>query len=246
MIQLLVSRVYPRAGYTEGPADIVSREAETRSEADTRLVHGSFMPVSRGVQFLPSKPDQVSFSKSLTWPLIPALPETYTHSLKYLVLSHNSKGFGSLWWRAGTALALILLCDWCFDFSKVISPVYSSPHACLAVLSGSCCKGACQALRGALCKEDPSQGCVSCCHWHNFWGPIDSEDKGHSTHSAKEQNFQRDRNLKRSDYVKPGPWMCYRLRGKEAWDRGRNVHYQLRHNKKALTLCTHIHKSVFP
>ena len=167
-------------------------------------------------------------------------PPRNLHSL-FEALSNNSKGFGFPWWGTGTALALILLCDWCFDFSKVISPVYSSPHACSAVLHGSCCKGACQALRVALCEEDPAQGYVSWCHWHNSDGPVGSEDKGYSTHSANEQTFQRGRNLKLCDYIRPGPWMRYRLRGRGAWDRGRIVPCQLRHNKKALTLCTHFH-----
>lgn len=48
MIHLPVSRVQPWR-YTEGPTEVVRREAETMSGADTGLVHGSSMPGLPGV-----------------------------------------------------------------------------------------------------------------------------------------------------------------------------------------------------
>ena len=75
---------------------------------------------------------------------------------------------------------------------------------CSASLPDSCHQGACQALRGAHCREDrclppTHQDCVSWCHWHNSGGPLGSEDKECSNLTANEQTSRKGGNLKLRD-----------------------------------------------
>lgn len=161
--------------------------------------------------------------KSLTGPLISALPQTYTHSLKQFVSPNNSRRLLFSGGESGPGhFPLTLPCDGCFGFSRVISLVYSSHHARWAALPNSCWKGVCQALRGAHSKENPSWGCVSRCHWHNFEEPTGWEDTEHSTHTAGGQTSQKGRHLKQI-YIKQGSCMCCRPRGSVAWEGGKRI-----------------------